>query len=144
MDKRKLKNYLKHTHCELEKNCYLMFSEYVVSNKYSIVCLNNSNDLNIITSKDNNLYYKQIKDFRAEFRYNTHFYKDLEVDFKTDFYNIDKDYSISIKNLKEVKNLIKADKFTILTTDNYFSKYVIKIENSKTYEVGYLLPCKNY
>lgn len=147
MDLRKLKNYLKCNYNEMERNCYLMFNEYVISDKCSIICLKNNNGLNIITSKDNNFYYKKLKGFREEFKYQTHFYKNLKLDFKDkekDFIDIDNKFSISLKNIKEIKNLIKADKFEILTTDNFSSKYIIKIENTKTYEVGYLLPCRVY
>ncbi len=146
MDLRKLKNYLKCNYNEMERNCYLMFNDYVISDKYSIVCLRNSNGLNVIHSKDNNFYYKKLKNYRDEFTYQTHFYKDLEIDFKNtkDIIDIDDKFSLSTKNVKEIKNLIKADKFQILTTDNLSSKYIIKIENTKTYEVGYLLPCRTY
>lgn len=147
MDLRKLKNYLKCNYNEMERNCYLMFNDYVISDKYSIICLNNSNGLNVVTSKENNMFYEKLKGFRSEFKYQTHFYKDLDIDFKNkdkDFEVIDDKFEISLKNVKEIKNLIKADKFEVLTTDNLSSKYIIKIENTKTYEVGYLLPCRVY
>ena len=146
MDLRKLKNYLSCTYNELERNCYLMFNDYVISDKYSIVCLNDNNGLNIVKSKDESFTYNKLKSYYEEFKYQTHFYKDLEIDFKNtkDIINIDELFSLSTKNVKEIKNLIKADKFQILTTDNLSSKYIIKIENTKTHEVGYLLPCRNY
>ena len=147
MDLRKLKNYLDKNYGELKINCYLMFNDYVISNGYSIICLKNNNNLNIIHSKDNNNVYNKLKEFRNNFKYETHFYKDLIIDFKDkeqEFYNIDNEYSVSIKNLKEIKNLIKADKFEILKIGNNSSKYIIKIENTKNYEVGYLLPCRTF
>lgn len=144
MDLRKLKNYLKCNYNEMEHNCYLMFNDYVISDKYSIVCLNNNNGLNIVHSDEDNFYYKQLKNFREEFKYQTHFYKTLELDLNEEYYDIDDNYSVAIKNIKEIKNLIKADKFDVLTTDNMSSKYIIKIENTKTLEVGYLLPCRKF
>lgn len=147
MDLRKLKNYLKCNYNEMEKNCYLMFNDYVISDKFSIICLKDSNGLNIIHSNEDNFYYKKLKGFRDEFTYQTHFYKTLDLDFKNkekDFMDIDEKFSVSLKNIKEIKNLIKADKFEVHTTDNMSSRYIIKIENTKTKEVGYLLPCRIY
>lgn len=144
MDLRKLKNYLKCNYNEMEKNCYLMFNDYVISDKYSIVCLNSNNGLNIVHSNENNFYYKKLKDYREQFKYLTKPFKEITPNFDEKFYKIDAKYEIDNKRLKEIKNLIKANKFEILTNEVSSFEYIIKIENTKTLEIGYLLPCKVY
>jgi hypothetical protein len=141
-DKRKLKNYLSCTYNELERNCYKIDKYYVISDKYSIICLNDSNELNIIKENDTNAMYKSIKGFYEDFN-NTTQKNEITPDYSTEAIKIDKDYSIATKNLKEIKNLIKADKFFIREHGGYL-KYIIEIRNTKTNEYAYLLPCRVY
>lgn len=144
MDLRKLKNYLGKVYDSAKrKSCYLILNDYVISDTYSIVCLKNNYGLNVVEEKDNSITYNGLKDYLERFKNETRLKEKIDVDFNEDLYEIDNDYSISIKALKEIKNLIKANNFEILEIENYW-KYIIKIENTKTYEIGYLLPCRKH
>ena len=43
-----------------------------------------------------------------------------------------------------IKGLIKGNKVSLLTKYSFDYNYVIKIENTKTNEVAYLLPIRTY
>ena len=59
--------------------------------------------------------------------------------------HIDSKYSINMKLFKKINTIIKGNAFSILENKDKTSycKYIIKLENTKTNEVGYMLPmCK--
>jgi hypothetical protein len=146
-DKRKLKNYLCCNYNELKDNCYLMYNDYVISDKYSIVCLNEDNGLNIIRRTDNNNIYSKLEQFRNNFRYESRFIKEITPDYEKEYYYLNEDWSFDLKKVKEIKNLIKGNRFSIRELDKEDKKddmYILEIFNEKTKEYGYLLPCKRY
>ena len=78
-----------------------------------------------------------------------------DIDFKSEYINInndllnldndyDYDFSISIKELKKIKNLTKIDTIVIKKYEHKLY-YSIVIELIKDMEIiGYLLPCRKY
>ena len=75
-------------------------------------------------------------------------FKSEYIDINKDLLNLDNDYddkfSISIKELKKIKNLTKIDTIVIKKYEHKLY-YSIVIELIKDMEIiGYLLPCKKY
>ena len=62
--------------------------------------------------------------------------------------HIDDKYSINMKLFKKINTIIKGNEFSILENKDKIGcswslRYVIKLENTKTNEIGYMLPmCK--
>ena len=78
-----------------------------------------------------------------------------DIDFKSEYIDINKDllnlkndyyydFSISIKELKKIKNLTKIDTIVIKKQENFkYNDIVIElIKNNEI--IGYLLPCRKY
>ena len=141
-DKRKLKNYFEKARGGLSNTCFLFDSDYVISDSYSIICLKDSNDLHVIKDDSDSSLYNRVKEFRQQFKFESKVLKEYIPDFNKEYDKIDDDFGIWNKKVKPIKNLIKANKFYICTLKNYYLKYIIKIENEKTQEVAYLLPCR--
>ena len=75
-------------------------------------------------------------------------FKSEYIDINKDLLNLDNDYddkfSISIKELKKIKNLTKIDTIVIKKYEHklYYSIVIELIKNNEI--IGYLLPCKKY
>lgn len=144
MNKRVLKSYLKGSKREiLELNCFRYKDSFLISDSYSIIKLNNNYDLQV-QDKDTTGLCKFYEDFENNFETFKEF-EPLEVSIM----QIDDKYEINMGLLKKINNIIKGNKFTILENKDKIGcswslRYVIKIENTKTNEVGYLLPMRKF
>lgn len=142
MNKRVLQSYLnKNTREILKNNCFKYGDNYFISDSYSIIKLNNNYNLNI---KDDEL---KIHKFYEQFTNDYELFSKYIPLFEKEFDNIDNDYGINLKLFSKIKNIIKANEFSILKNDKTYNGgtlYVIKLENTKTNEVAYLLPVRNF
>ena len=141
MNKRVLKSYLKGSKREiLELNCFKYNDNYLISDSFSVIKLNNNYDLQV-QDKDIMSLYKFYEDFENNFEFLKEFeYKEVESIV------IDDKFEIQGKLLKKIKNIIKANNYSILENKDKTSylKYIIKLENTDTNEVGYMLPMRKY
>ena len=141
MDKRVLKSYLKGSKREiLELNCFKYKDSYLISDSYSVIKLNDNYDLQV-QDKDIMSLYKFYEDFEWNFEFFQEFeYKDVES------ITIDDKFEIQGKLLKKINTIIKGNAFSILENKDKTSylKYIIKVENTDTNEVGYMLPMRRY
>lgn len=141
MNKRVLKSYLKGSKREiLELNCFKYNDSYLISDSFSVIKLNDNYDLQV---QDKNIMslYKFYEDFETNFEFLKEFeYKEVESIV------IDDKFEIQGKLLKKIKNIIKANNYSILENKDKTSycKYIIKLENTDTNEVGYMLPMRKY
>ena len=141
MNKRVLKSYLKGSKREiLELNCFRYKDSYLISDSYSVIKLNDNYDLQV-QDKDIMGLYKFYEDFEWNFEFLKEFeYKDVES------IAIDDKYEIQMKLFKKIKTIIKGNEFSILENKDKTSycKYIIKLENTDTNEIGYMLPMCKY
>ena len=143
MNKRTFKSYVNkviQTRPILE-NCFKYGDKFLVSDTYSIVVLNKNYDLEV---KEDTLGFIGFLE-----KWNTMFedLKEIQAPADKDSQDvIDNDFCINNKLFLRIKRLINANKFTILENKdkNDFMRYLIKLENTKTKEKAYLLPCKMY
>lgn len=140
MNKRVLKSYLKGSKRELLETCCFEFDNgYLISDSYSVIKLNETNDLKV--EKDIMGVCKIYDDFKWNFEDKEDIeFRDIEI------IDIDDKFGIQVKLLKKIKNIIKGNKITILENKDKMSylKYIIKVENTETNEVGYMLPMRKF
>lgn len=140
MNKRVLKSYLKGSKRELLETCCFEFDNgYIISDSYSVIKLNEPNDLKV--EKD----IMGVCKFYDNFKWN--FEDKEEIEFRDiEIIDIDDEFGIQVKLLKKIKNIIKGNKITILENKDKMSylKYIIKVENTETNEVGYMLPMRKF
>jgi hypothetical protein len=115
-------------------------NKYLISDKYSIVCLNDNYGLEI--SKDtlgiNRIYENFINNYEIGSTFMT-------IDTKEDFEPITKDYSIQMKQFRRINKLIKSNTYAILYNINKKDDVpIVRLENSKTKETAYLLACRTF
>ena len=127
----------------LENKCFKMEDSYLISDSYSIICLNDNYNLEV---SDYTIKHNVIKMYDS-FKDNYIFKNDITLSDE-EYTKIDDMYSIDNKKAKTIIKIIKADKISILEVKeyNYFSGKtpIIYLENTKTKEHAYLLPCRNY
>lgn len=141
MNKRVLKSYLKGSKREiLELNCFKYNDSYLISDSYSVIKLNDNYDLQV-QDKDIMSLYKFYEDFEWNFEFKNNI-EPLDVSIM----KIDDKHEIQMKLFKKINAIIKGNAFSILENKdkNSYCKYIIKLENTKTNEVGYMLPMKKY
>lgn len=145
MNKRIFKSYLKgSTRNILQENCFEHDNGYLISDSFSIIKLNQTYDLKI--NNDELGLSKLFDNFKDN--YNTSYtFKNLNAD-NEDRAPINETYSINVKLYNKIKSIIKADWCTILEPNNKENNYagapIIKLENTKTKELAYLLPMRTY
>ena len=152
MNKVYLKRFFKNQSIEELRNKYVEYNDcYLISNNYSIVLLNS--DYGLLEKSDNKYENFITSCFKKFDKYNE---SDINIindlDECEEEYNIPSEllerkeckYGINLKLYNIIKNLIKADEVNILTVYNYSFEVIIRIRNTKTNEVGYLLPMKVY
>lgn len=169
MNKVYLKRFMKDIHNDKkaeQENKYIKYDDrYLISNNCSVVLLNS--DYGVLTENNGKIKdtIKNIyEDFRDRFclnavditdeinNFNTSedeeekdfkFKKEYACDIKEEKEIVD--FGIDLKKLEIIKKMIKADKIEIHTKFGFNSyMYVIEIKNTKTNEIGYLLPIKIY
>jgi len=145
MNKRTLKTYLNSSNKELLMgNCFKYGNSYLVSDSYSIIQLNDSYDLNI---NDNQL----LPTFIDDFKWNYEKQYDLVINYELDNQSIVNDdkgnsiFGVNIKMVKRIKSIINFNEASVLRKFSYNDyNYIIKLENTNTNEVAYLLPTREY
>ena len=140
MNKRVFNSYLKGSNRPyLEQNCFEYENGYLISDSYSVIKLNDNNGLKI--EKDilnvGNIYQNFIDDYE--------FLSDY-IPLWLEFEKIDDKYGIQMKLFKRINTIIKGNKYAIMKAKNNLSsaRYIIKLENTKTNEVAYMLPARFY
>ena len=149
MQKRTLKTYLNRNIKDyLKVNCFEFENGYLITDNYSVIKLNNNYDLQVNEDKygvsriyhDFDMNYNYIQDLTSYINYDME-EQELNIELEN------KRYSMNIKLIKRIKKLINFDKVELLSTYSMFVNeynYVIKLTNTKTNEVAYLLPMKVY
>lgn len=149
-----------------QENKYFKYEDkYMISNNCSVVLLNS--DYGVLTENNGKIKdtIKNIyEDFRDRFCLNAVDITEDIKNFNTEDEEIEKDFKfkkeyscdikeekeivnfgIDLKKLENIKKMIKADKIEIHTKFGFNSyMYVIVIMNTKTNEIGYLLPIRTY
>lgn len=143
MNKRTFKTYINKAASirPILENCFKYGDKFLVSDTYSIVILNNNYDLEV---KEDTL---QLSGFLEKWSTNYEELKEIQAPIDKDKQDlIDNDFCINNKLFLRIKRLISANKFTILENKDTkeFMRYLIKLENTKTKEKAYLLPCRTY
>ena len=138
MNKRVLKSYLKGSRKELlETSCFKFDNSYLITDSYSIIKLNDNYDLKV---NEYELLGNMYNNFENDFEFLSKY-----VPIWAEEEHIDDKYSINMKLFKKINAVIKGNEFSILENKDKTSycKYIIKLENTKTNEIGYILPmCK--
>ena len=146
MNKRILKRYLNRSKREILKNCFEFENGYIISDSYSVIKLNKTYDLKVSEDKLGVCkFYDNFKQFEFDFEL-----KEIEIiehrNKKFAIAKLDDDYSINVPIFNKIKAIINANKFTIVKSEQYEFKGtpIIKLENTKTNEIGYMLPMRKY
>ena len=140
MNKRVLKSYLKGSRKELlETSCFKFDNSYLISDSYSIIKLNDTYDLKV--NEDKYLLGNMYNNFENDYEF-----KSKYIPIWAEEEHIDDKYDINMKLFKKINTIIKGNEFSILENKDKTSycKYIIKLENTKTNEVGYMLPMRKY
>ena len=150
MNKVYLKRFFKNQSIEELRNKYVEYNDcYLISNNYSIVLLNS--DYSLLEKCDNkyeNMITSCFKEFDKYNESDINIINDLdeckeEYHIPSELLGREKcEYRIDFNLYTIIKNLIKADEVNVLTVYNYSFEVIIRIKNTKTNEVGYLLPMK--
>lgn len=146
MDKRALKRYMnKNERDYLKTNCFKYKDGYLITDSFSIIKLSKNYDLNI-EEKDLCGLGNFLENFENNFT-NVAFTFDVNSSENKENAPIDKNFEISIKLLKQIAKIIKPNRLiSVLENNNKneYMQYLIKIENTKTNEVAYLLPMRKF
>lgn len=141
MNKRVLKSYLNGSNKQLlAENCFKYENGYLISDSYSIIKLNTPNEL-IIAEKDILGLSKIYESFVNNYEFLTDY-----IPLWLELEKIDDEYGIQMKLFKRINTIIRGNKYAIMRAkDNLSSaRYVIKLENTKTNEIAYMLPARVY
>lgn len=144
MEKRAFKTYLNNNNRDyLKVNCFEYENGYLITDTYSIIKLNQTNDLQV--EKDIMGVTKIFEDFSMNYEKK----EDLKLDFDLKEQDIliteeEKRYAINIKLAKRIKKIINYNNVELLRKGNYSYNYVIKLENTKTQEIAFLLPMRSF
>lgn len=142
MEKRAFRTYLNNNNRDyLKVNCFEYENGYLVTDNYSIIKLNKTNDLQV--EKDIMGVTRLFEDFSMNYEK----IEDLELDFDLEEQDIlineeEKRYAINIKLAKRIKRIINYNNVELLRKYNNGYNYVIKLENTKTQEIAFLLPMR--
>lgn len=129
---------------------------FLISNGVSIIALNNDFGMEKVETNLGNSLSKIFNDFTYNFTLqNIDITDDIlsekekEFNFKENYATDIKEneitnYGVNMKLFNIIKGLIKGNKVSLLTKYSFDYNYVIKIENTKTNEVAYLLPIRTY
>ena len=139
MEKRAFKTYLNNNNRDyLKLNCFEYENGYLVTDTYSIIRLNDTNDLKV--EKDIMGVARIFKDFDDNFEKLSDL-NEQELQFDK-WLREDKRYAVNIKLAKRIKRIINFDNAELMYKYNCGNNYVIKLENTKTNEKAYLLPMR--
>ena len=146
MNKRVLKRYLNGSKRVILKNCFEYEDGYIISDSYSVIRLNKTYDLKVSEDKLGICkFYDNFNQFEFDFEL-----RELEIiehrNKKFAVAKLNDNYSINVPIFNKIKAIINANKFTIVKSNQYEFKEtpVIKLENTKTNEIGYMLPMRKF
>lgn len=142
MNKRCLKSYFgsmsEENTARLKDKCFKSGENYLISNAFGIIVLKSSYDMEIL---DNNLCLNNyLNNFENNFNIDLMDKPITDEMLQCEDYPIKDNYSINIKEFKKIVNVINADSYNIYENLQQYTKYIIKVKNTKTGEYGYLLP----
>jgi hypothetical protein len=144
MEKRAFRTYLNNNYRDyLKVNCFEYENGYLITDTYSIIKLNQKNDLQVEKDilgvsrhfEDFNMNYEKIEDLELNFNLNE---QDILITEE------EKRYAINIKLAKRIKRIINYNNVELLRKYNYGYNYIIKLENTKTQEIAFLLPMRSF
>lgn len=149
MNKRVLKRYLNYKYNNreiLRTSCFEFDNGYIISDSYSVIKLNETNDLKV--EKDIMGVCKFYDDFNNNYELDFEL-KDIEIiEYRNKKFAIGKlndSYCINVPLFNKIKTIINANKFSILKNkDTTNEAPIIKVENTDTNEVGYMLPMRKF
>ena len=147
MNKRAFKSYFSKTREDLKNKCiyYKRDSKasVLISDSFSIVELFEDNlELDKMDEKLGNSIIGLFEGFES---LQVKEGLDLDINTKEEHVNINDRFSINIEALKKIYNIIKFDKIEIVeSVANWDITPIIRIENTKTKNKGYLLPERRY
>ena len=144
MEKRAFRTYLNNNYRDyLKLNCFEYENGYLITDTYSIIKLNQTNDLQVEKDilgvsrhfEDFNMNYEKIEDLELNFNLNE---QDILINEE------EKRYAINIKLAKRIKRIINYNNVELLRKYHYGYNYIIKLENTKTQEIAFLLPMRSF
>lgn len=144
MEKRAFRTYLnKNNRDYLKLNCFEYENGYLITDTYSIIKLKQTNDLQVEKDilgvsrhfEDFNMNYEKIEDLELNFNLNE---QDILINEE------EKRYAINIKLAKRIKRIINYNNVELLRKYHYGYNYIIKLENTKTQEIAFLLPMRSF
>lgn len=125
-------------------------NKYYYTNSYAIIVKNTPIEG---TDENKDILKNTVAGFEGNFENNYNdFNKILDVNFdelkkRTIFKNeikIDDEFSVDGKLLQTTFKIVKPTVIKVLENKGSYTRYVIKLENEKTKEVGYILPMRKY
>ena len=146
MNKRNLKTYINSSDKPiLMGNCFKYDDSYLISDKYSIIKLNDNYTLNVIDNND------ILSRFMYDFENNYEKQYNLVINYELDNQSIVNDdkgnsiFGVNIKMVKRIKSIINFNAASVLRKYSFNDyTFLIKLENTNTNEVAYLLPTRVY
>lgn len=146
MNKRILNSYMNRKGNKelLKGNCFKYENNYIVSDGYSVIVLNDNYDLNVKDDKYN--LYQFVENFKNNFELDYTFFKLNDSDIELGYGAVTETHGINVKEFKKINNIIKGNSYGIyknLDTKSYMP-FVIYLENNKTKEYAYLLPMRKF
>lgn len=141
MNKRDLKSYLNKSNREiLKESCFNYDNKFIISDTYSVIILNDNPDLEL--KEDSFGFSRMIDNWKTNYQI---VYTFMTLEENEDNYSpIDENYGINHKLFKRINNVIKGTTYTVLENKQDYTPYIIRLENTKTKEVGYMLPMRNF
>lgn len=142
MNKQKLRTYLNGAKDkkDLKTKCIKGINYYLISDTYSIIKLNSNYDLEVMEDKFglDRLFDRFENNYEVDYTF-------MSVPVEEEQLYLDKDYMINKKLFNKINNVIKSNVFTVLHNMNTSDKTpIIKLENTKTGEYGYMLPMRRF
>lgn len=147
-------NRLSDTHRTGKNNFYYKYektnNKYYYTNSYAIIVKNKAIEG---TNENKDILKNTVAGFEGNFKTNYNDFNNiLDVDFnelkkRTIFKNeikIDDEFSVDGKLLQTVFKIVKPTVIKVLENKESYTKYVVKLENEKSKECGYILPMRVY
>lgn len=125
-------------------------NKYYYTNSYAIIVKNKAIEN---TEENKDCLKNTIAGFEGNFETNYNdFNKILDVNFDElkkraifkEVIKIDDEFSVDGKLLQTTFKIVKPTIIKVLENQNSYTKYVVKLENEKTKECGYILPMRTY
>ena len=145
MDKKALKSYMnKNKRDYLKTNCFKYKDGYLITDSFSIIKLSKNYDLNI-EEKDLCGLGNFLENFENNFT-NVEYTFDTFEENEKEYAPIDETFGINIKLCNKIRKIIKPNRLISILSNNKddYMRYIIKLENTKTNEVAYMLPMRKF